>query len=148
MKSLFNKYRNFFIYAIFGFLASLINVLFFNFYHVNLNKTIVVSNTLAWFIANLFSFFCNKHIVFKNGTYNYSSYFRELSSFFSTRLFSWVADMAIMYIGIWLVPSHPVIVKIIDQVLIGIFNYVITRIIFIHDNSPLLKRKKSKKNKK
>ncbi|GKQ43119.1 hypothetical protein RD055328_10420 [Companilactobacillus sp. RD055328] len=56
--------------------------------------------------------------------------------------------MAIMYIGIWLVPSHPVIVKIIDQVLIGIFNYVITRIIFIHDNSPLLKRKKSKKNKK
>lgn len=136
----YKKHHHFFTYVIFGFLASLINIGIFNVCHVNFKRTILLSNTLAWFISNLFSFYCNKLIVFKSKETSIR-HLRELSSFFSSRAFSWIFDMLIMYIGVWLLPKHPVFVKIIDQALVGIFNYLITKKIFISSNKNMLQKK-------
>ncbi|MGR3741452.1 GtrA family protein [Companilactobacillus sp. DQM5] len=131
-------------YTVFGFLASIINVVIFNFYHVDMKKTIFVSNTFAWFVANLFSFFTSKHIVFKNNKHTLSTYMKELGSFFTTRGFSWIIDMMIMYVGIWIIPKHPVVVKIINQVLIGILNYSTSKLIFTYNNRSLIRKFKNR----
>ncbi|MDO1605201.1 GtrA family protein [Lactobacillus sp. YT155] len=139
------KYTNLLFYSIFGFLASVINVVIFDQFHTNLHSTMLIANTIAWFISNLFSFFANKHIVFKNDKHSRVDYLHELGSFFSARAFSWVIDMGIMYIGVWIFPTHPVRVKIFDQVLVGIINYLVTKIIFTHNNRNIINRFKRKK---
>ena len=135
------KHRNFLTYTVFGFLASIVNVVTFGYFHNTLKESLLIANTIAWFLSNLFSFVVNKHIVFKTNAHDFVSTFVELLKFFATRIISLIIDNIFMSIGLHLFPHDSIAVKIVDQVFVGILNYLVTSKIFLHDNSHMINKK-------
>lgn len=147
---LYHKYRDLIVYTVFGFLASIVNVLVFGFLHKQLQMNMLVANTIAWFIANLFSLVANKLIVFKSDYKSFKAFCKEALLFMSQRVFALVLDSIIMQIGISMLHLNSIWVKIFDQIFVGLVNYVATKAIFMHQNSKMLQRFKEygKKKKK
>ncbi|YAB14457.1 GtrA family protein [Lactiplantibacillus plantarum] len=54
---IYHQYQYFWKYALFGFMAALVNVLVFWVLHSVLAEHYLFSNTIAWVLATLFSFF-------------------------------------------------------------------------------------------
>lgn len=57
-----------------------------------------------------------------------------------TRGLSYFFDTFLMFVGISLLFWAPLLVKIIDQVLVGLFNYGTSRLIFMESNQKMRMR--------
>lgn len=74
--------------------------------------------------------------------------------FYQPRLFliygiiSLIPNNLIMLVGISWLPWNAFFVKIVDQILVGIFNYLTTKSIFLNTSSKFAKRFKDHFNKK
>ncbi len=134
------KYRNFGVYCLFGFLASLINIGIFDLSHNYFHITLWIANTLAWFISNFFSFFVTKLYVFKSEMENFKKMFHEGILFLVSRIFSLIFDDVFMIVAVFIFPWNNLIIKAIDQVIVGIFNYFSSKLIFNYNNRRLLAR--------
>lgn len=137
---LYHKYRDLIVYTIFGFLASIINVVVFGLLHKQLQMNMLVANTIAWFIANLFSLVANKLIVFKSDYKSFKTFYKEALLFMSQRVFTLILDSIIMQIGIDMLHFNSIWVKIFDQIFVGLVNYLATKAIFMHQNSKMMRR--------
>ncbi|RHW44290.1 GtrA family protein [Bombilactobacillus bombi] len=151
MMKIYKRYRNFIIYSLFGFLASILNVIVFNWLHNHAQVTMLIANTLAWFVANLFSFIANKSIVFKSRYQEPKTFIKEITLFLSQRILALLLDNILMWAGINWLHWNNLIVKMIDQIIVGLVNYFSTQAIFTHENKLLLQRlsamrKKTKQN--
>ncbi|PMD72035.1 GtrA family protein [Companilactobacillus nuruki] len=139
------KYRNFLVYCFFGFLASLINIGIFDLSHNYFHITLWIANTIAWFISNFFSFFVTKLYVFKSEMENLKKLFREGLVFLISRIFSLVFDDFFMIVAVLVFPWNNLIIKAIDQVIVGLFNYFSSKLIFNYNNRHLIERLKNLK---
>ncbi|KRN97896.1 GtrA family protein [Companilactobacillus kimchiensis] len=139
------KYRNFFVYCLFGFLASLINIGIFDFSHNYFHIPLWIANTIAWFISNFFSFFVTKLYVFKSEMENLKKLFQEGSIFLISRIFSLIFDDLFMIVAVFIFPWNNLIIKAVDQVIVGIFNYFSSKLIFNYKNRHLIERFKNLK---
>ncbi|WP_259691638.1 GtrA family protein, partial [Lactiplantibacillus plantarum] len=108
------QYQYFWKYALFGFMAALVNVLVFWVLHSVLAEHYLFSNTIAWVLATLFSFFTNKAVVFQSKSQDFWHWCREFISFMLTRGLSYFFDTFLMFVGISLLFWAPLLVKIID----------------------------------
>ncbi|ANK60628.1 GtrA family protein [Loigolactobacillus backii] len=134
LKKLLYRYHNFFSYMVFGFLASIINILaYWLFRHFFLIQYLL-ANALAWLIATLFGFFTNKSLVFRSKYTSWRALQRELVSFLSLRIFSLGIDSLIMFSGISLLKLASMPTKIADQLIVGIVNYLFSRWVFEASN--------------
>ncbi|MFC6180051.1 GtrA family protein [Lactiplantibacillus daowaiensis] len=140
IKRLYRRYRYFWKYAIFGFLAALVNVVAFWVLHSVMLEHYLFSNTIAWVLATLFSFFTNKAVVFRSKSSDFWHWCREFLSFMATRGLSYFFDTFLMFVGISVLFWAPMLVKILDQVLVGIFNYGTSRLIFMEHNQKMRMR--------
>lgn len=153
MQRFFIKYRDFFVYTIFGFLGSLVNIgVYWLFRHIWI-WPYLIANIIAYVVANLFGFWANKSLVFKSKFTTFSAFFQELLAFFFFRSLSFFLDNGIMILGISILGWASMPVKIIDQILVGIVNYVTTSYTFKRDakkmriRQQLLQRYRLRKNK-
>lgn len=137
---IYHRYQYFWKYALFGFMAALVNVLVFWVLHSVLAEHYLFSNTIAWVLATLFSFFTNKAVVFQSKSRDFWHWCREFLSFMLTRGLSYFFDTFLMFVGISLLFWTPLLVKIIDQVLVGLFNYGTSRLIFMESNQKMRMR--------
>ncbi|AVK62817.1 GtrA family protein [Lactobacillus sp. CBA3606] len=134
---IYRRYRYFWKYALFGFMGALVNVLAFWVLHSVLLEHYLFSNTIAWILATLFSFFTNKAVVFQSKSKNFWQGCREFISFMLTRGLSYLFDTLLMFVGISVLFWGPMLVKIIDQLLVGLFNYGTSRLIFMEHNQKM-----------
>ncbi|MFD1472787.1 GtrA family protein [Companilactobacillus mishanensis] len=134
------KHREFLVYCLFGFLASLLNIAIFDVAHNNFNMQLWLANTLAWFISNTFSFFVTKMYVFKTEMKDYPKMLHEGIFFLLSRLFSLLFDDVFMVVAVLALPVNNLIIKAIDQVLVGILNYFMSKLIFNYNNRRLRER--------
>ncbi|MQS89082.1 GtrA family protein [Companilactobacillus mishanensis] len=134
------KHREFLVYCLFGFLASLLNIAIFDVAHNNFNMQLWLANTLAWFISNTFSFFVTKMYVFKTEMRDYPKMLHEGIFFLLSRLFSLLFDDVFMIVAVLALPVNNLIIKAIDQVLVGILNYFTSKLIFNYNNRRLRER--------
>ncbi|MQS45936.1 GtrA family protein [Companilactobacillus mishanensis] len=134
------KHREFLVYCLFGFLASLLNIAIFDVAHNNFNMQLWLANTLAWFISNTFSFFVTKMYVFKTEMKDYPKMLHEGIFFLLSRLFSLLFDDVFMVVAVLALPVNNLIIKAIDQVLVGILNYFTSKLIFNYNNRRLRER--------
>jgi len=137
----YQRYRYFWKYAVFGFMAALMNVIAFWVLHSVLAEHYLFSNTIAWIIATLFSFFTNKAVVFQSKSQSFWHGCREFTGFMLARGLSYLFDTFLMFVGISLLFWGPMVVKIIDQILVGIFNYGTSRLIFMERNQKMRMRR-------
>ncbi|WP_125770073.1 GtrA family protein [Companilactobacillus furfuricola] len=142
------KYRDFWMYCIFGFLASLLNIAIFNIVHNNMQVQLGLANTIAWFISNTFSFFVTKMYVFRTEMKNFKKMLHEGSYFLLSRILSLVIDNLFMIIAVLILPWNNLIIKAIDQVVVGLFNYFSSKWIFGYSNRHLLERFKQRSKRK
>ncbi len=134
---LVTRHRNFYVYVIFGFLAAVINIACFLLFHNVWKIPVIYANTVAFIISNLASFSFNKHGVVY-----------QLCLFFIYRIISLIPDNLIMLVGISWLHWNALFVKIVDQILVGIFNYLTTKSIFLNTSNKFAKRFKDHFNKK
>jgi len=142
------KYRNFWVYCLFGFLASLINIGIFDLIHNDFQIPLWIANTIAWFISNFFSFFVTKLFVFKSEMGSFKKIFKEGMFFLVSRIFSLIFDDIFMIVAVFIFPWNNLIIKAIDQVIVGLFNYFSSKLIFNYNNRHLIERFKNFKEKR
>lgn len=142
------KYRNFGVYCFFGFLASLINIGIFDLSHNYFHIPLWIANTVAWFISNFFSFFVTKLYVFKSEMENLKKLFKEGMYFLVSRISSLIFDDVFMIVAVLIFPWNNLIIKAIDQLIVGIFNYFSSKLIFSYNNRKIIERLRSLKEKR
>lgn len=145
---LIKKYRNFWVYCFFGFLASLINIGIFDLSHNYFHITLWIANTIAWFISNFFSFFVTKLYVFKSEIENPKKLLKEGLYFLVSRIFSLIFDDIFMIVAVWIFPWNNLIIKAVDQLIVGLFNYFSSKLIFNYKNRHLIERLKGLKERR
>lgn len=140
LRDLIHKYHDFLTYTIFGTLASLINILtywiFGHVFHLNY----LFSNTIAWFISNVFSFLTNKKWVFQTEFTGVAEVLEESLWFFLFRLVALGLDNLVMFFGISILKWASMLVKILDQVIVGLVNYILSRLVFYRLNHQMVDR--------
>lgn len=137
-QKILKRHRNLWVYMIFGFVAALINTLVFIWWH----SVMVISNTIAFIVSNLASFYFNQKAVFINNVDNDHSTWHKLIVFFTYRVISLIPDTLIMLVGLSWLHLNALLVKIIDQVLVGVFNYLTTRSVFQKQEHTMIERAK------
>lgn len=141
-QKLVKRHRNLWVYMIFGFLAALINTVVFMILHQWWHSAVVISNTVAFIISNLASFYFNQKAVFINNVDHDHSTWHKLIVFFTYRIISLLPDTLIMLVGLSWLHLNALLVKIIDQILVGIFNYLTTRSVFQKQEHTMIERAK------
>lgn len=141
-EKLVKRHRNLWVYMIFGFVAALINTVAFMVLHQWWHNAVVISNTVAFIISNLASFFFNQKAVFINNVDHEHTTWHKLIVFFTYRIISLIPDTLIMLVGLSWLHLNALLVKIIDQVLVGIFNYLTTRSVFQKQEYTMIERAK------
>lgn len=114
------------LYVVFGALTTLVNFVVYFLFARLLGVHYLISNIFAWFFAVLFAYVTNRIWVFESKNENI---LKEISLFFSGRLFSGVIDTGLMYLFIDILTIGDFISKIIIQVIVVVLNYVISKLV-------------------
>ncbi|MCP8856192.1 GtrA family protein [Latilactobacillus sakei] len=130
IQNLIHKYWEQLMYLVFGVLTTAVNMVVFYLLDQYTGMYYLLSNTIAWFLSVLFAFFTNKTWVFQSKYTNFRDFSREIASFFFFRGISYIMDTAIMFVGISMLHGPNMVVKIIDQFVIILANYIFSKWIF------------------
>ncbi|HBG2041410.1 TPA: GtrA family protein, partial [Clostridioides difficile] len=123
------------LYLFFGALTVLINIITYLFFTRIINFTFLLSNSLSWSIAVLFSYITNKFFVFKSEKTEFLFLLKEFVSFLSCRLFSGFIEILLMYLMINLFSLNDILVKIGTNIIVIILNFVFSKVVvFKHRN--------------
>ncbi|HCR44607.1 MAG TPA: GtrA family protein, partial [Ruminococcaceae bacterium] len=87
------------------------------------------SNAAAWILSVLFAFITNKLYVFKSKSFNACILWRELAGFIGARLLSLGVDYLCLYFMITLAGLNELLAKILDNVIVVIINYALSKFI-------------------
>lgn len=122
------KFREVFLYLIFGGLTTIINVLVYfvlaRLFMVNYQ----ISTVIAWILSVLFAFFTNKLFVFESKNQTRKEDFKEVVSFFAFRILSLGIDMASMYLMVQALHLDDLVSKIVANVIVVIVNYLFSKL--------------------
>lgn len=130
IQNLIHKYWEQLMYLVFGVLTTAVNMVVFYLLDQYTGMYYLLSNTVAWFLSVLFAFFTNKTWVFQSKYTTFRDFSREIASFFFFRVISYIMDTAIMFVGISMLHGPNMVVKIIDQFVIILANYIFSKWIF------------------
>ncbi len=148
------KYKELILYVFFGALTTLVNFAAFKFFNVVLGEErYLVSNVIAWFVSVVFAYITNKLFVFESRTWQPKEIGKEIFSFFTARVFSFVIEEIGLYVLVDLltfdryridifgfVLGGKMVSKIILAVIVVILNYFFSKLVVF--------RKKNKETEK
>lgn len=127
--ALIKKHKDILLYLIFGVLTTLVNYgVYLPLYHYA-GASAAVSNTLAWAAAVIFAFLTNKPIVFQSHDWRLKTLLPELGKFLGCRVFSGLAETAILFVAVDLLHGSATAWKLITSVLVVIANYVASKLL-------------------
>ncbi|MBQ3137838.1 MAG: GtrA family protein [Clostridia bacterium] len=99
MTELFSKYKELIIYVLFGALTTAVNFVTFWLFGKILGEDLYyISNAIAWFVSVVFAYITNKLFVFESKSFAPKVLIKEISAFFSARIFSFGVEEG----GMWL----------------------------------------------
>ena len=129
---LYSKYGMALRYLVVGGLTTLINLVVYFALTMWFGWSWFAANLVAWFLSVAFAYVTNKVAVFGSQFNSLGRALWEAVLFFGLRGASLLADTAILYVGLNLLHGGPVLVKIVDQVIVIVLNYVFSKAIFVH----------------
>ena len=83
------------------------------------------ANVLSWIVSVTFAYFANRRFVFHSRN---RDILREAALFYAGRVGTLLLDMAIMFFGVTLLGQNDKLVKLVDQLIIIVANYVISKL--------------------
>lgn len=128
---LYHKYTEICNYLIIGGLTTVVSLAVYygsvlTFLDPSRPVELQMANILSWICAVTFAYFTNRKFVFHSRNRNI---LKEAGSFYVSRLSTLLLDMAVMFIGVTVLGQNDKIVKLIDQVLVTVANYIISKLI-------------------
>lgn len=133
LKELIKKYKSFLMYAVFGILTTLINIVCYGLFYKYLEISNVVSNILAWMVAVTFAYITNKIWVFESKSLQLKTILSETWKFISCRLVTGILDIIIMYIGVDILNGPSIVLKVFSNIIVIILNYVASKLIIFKE---------------
>ena len=128
------KYWQVIAYMIFGGLTTLINLLLFNYLYIwKLMTGYQVATFMAWLVSVIFAYVINKLYVFHAHSCTKKQMIGEIFSFLFWRILSLLIDFLILKNGIGIMNANAFWVKIVDNVIVVIANYLFSKV-FIFEN--------------
>ncbi|WP_374286977.1 GtrA family protein [Lactococcus sp.] len=115
------------LYIIWGALTVAANLIIFYFLNNKLGMAYQVAEIIDWIIILFISFFVNKVLVFKSTTH---LNLREFLYYASSRLFTLLVELALLWFFISLLKNDAMVSKVISHGTALILNYLFSRIIF------------------
>lgn len=119
------KHNLYISYLFWGLLTTAVNIGGYYLFTAILGIPYLISNLLAWFLSVTFAFFTNKYFVFERS--DNRSIIKEYVLFLSSRVFTGIMDMGMMYILVSLISFDDVISKILVNVLVITANFLISK---------------------
>lgn len=124
----FRKHRMLTAYILWGIITTLVNLITY-FVCTNLLRwDYLLSNLTAWILAVLFAFFVNKILVFHAGNWQKSAVFSELGKFIGARVFSFLAESFLLWLGVSVMKISDGIVKIVVGIIVIAMNYIFSKL--------------------
>lgn len=117
--------KTFLLYCVFGALATALEaLLYYLFYKVLFKETLnVLATFISWFLTVVFAFFTNKIFVYKKKGWKGLNLFKEITSFFSCRLFSGIFNIVFMFLTVDVFKFYYMAMKLLSALCVGIMNY-------------------------
>jgi len=128
ISNLYKKYEEIILYLIFGVLTTVVSLLSYFIFSKLFNINYLISNIISWILSVLFAFITNKLYVFKSNDKTNNKILKEIISFFSSRIFTFLIDMLMMYILVGLLKFNDMIIKIIVQFIVIVLNYILSKL--------------------
>lgn len=127
MKQLLIRYKPLILYAFFGALTTLVNIVCYYAAGTLAGMPTVPATALAWIVSVLFAYATNRKWVFESAERSLAGIARELFSFFACRALSGLMDIAIMYLFVDVLHASDMLIKVLSNVLVIIVNYVASK---------------------
>lgn len=132
---IYRKYREIIDYIIVGGLTTVVSLgLFYGsmwmFWDSQNVFQLQYANILSWCGAVVFSYWANRVIVFKSSA---PQVLKELLSFASSRVFTLMLDVVVMFAGVTILRMDYHIIKLLSMVLVTVGNYVISKFYVFKD---------------
>lgn len=123
----YKKNKSVLLYLFFGGIAF---VMYFALYLlfvsvINLNE--IIATILCNVICITFQFFTNRTYCFESSVNTKLDFIKQMGEFFLGRAGTFVADMLITFVFITCLNFNEIIIKIIDQIIIIVSNYLISK---------------------
>lgn len=136
IKNICIKNREIIVYLIVGVLTTIVSLgvyygLVLTILDPNKALELQIANVTSWIAAVTFAYFANRIFVFKSKNKNM---LKEGFKFCSSRIFTLLIDMLIMFIMVTLLHLNDKIAKIVVQVIVTILNYIISKFIVFKKN--------------
>ena len=128
-KAFLRKYSDFFVYMIFGAMATAINTFGYAFLYEVVHIPNVMSTVLALIVTIIFAFFTNKVFVYRSKGWKPSQLWKEASGFLLCRTLTGIFDVVFMYVSVDVLDLIPVLMKFIAAIFVGIANYLVGKLL-------------------
>lgn len=117
------------LYLIFGVLTTVVSLVTYFictelFLDTNSPLELQIANVISWITCVTFAFFTNRKYVF-NSKANIK---KEGIKFYISRISSLVLDIALMFIFVTLLKLNDKTIKLVNQIIIIIFNYIVSKL--------------------
>lgn len=135
MISSIEKYKAIILYILFGVLTTMINLVSYTgmiYLHWNVQLSVI----LSWLITVISAYLTNRKWVFNSKATTSVELLREFLAFLSSRVLTLILEMIIIWFGVQLLKQDPLIWKLIDNVVVVIFNYIISKL-FVFKRKPI-----------
>lgn len=129
LRELVKKYWDVIPYLFFGVCTTIVNAVVYWFCAHPLHLGTMTSTVLAWLLAVLFAYVTNRKWVFHSKAHDAGEIGKELISFLSCRVATGVVDWLCMFFFVECLGLLDVVVKVADNVLVVVLNYVASRLV-------------------
>ncbi len=133
-KSLYHKYKEIILFAVFGVFTTLVNVAVYFISSRVCRINVMASTIIAWSLAVLFAYITNRKYVFKSENTTIKAVTMEFGAFIGSRLLTGLLDLAIMYVFVKLLNQNDVVIKLISNIIIVISNYILSRLMVFRNH--------------
>ena len=124
-----NNKKEIILYLIFGVLTTVVSLLTYyictiTFLNPNNAVEIQIANIISWITCVTFAFFTNRKYVFESK----EDIKKEGIKFYISRLSALLIDVVMIFIFVSLLKVNDKIIKLVNQVIIIIFNYIASKV--------------------
>lgn len=131
----YRKHQEGMRYLVFGALSTVVNILVYTIFAVVILKGIDndslrvnISEIIAFIVAVIFAYITNKLYVFNSKTNGFKELAKEITSFFSCRIFTEIISILMMNSAVWF-GINDIFMKIVSNIVVIILNFVFSKIL-------------------
>ena len=131
---IYKKYKEVLLYLFFGGLTTVISIISYAFFNVKLEINELLANIISWIISVSFAYFTNRIWVFHAPTDCFKNFVQQVLAFYGGRILTLFIEEGVLLIFITYLHFNSILVKVIAQIVVIVFNYVISKIWVFKNN--------------